>query len=286
MRIGVNLLVRNMADNPLHLAATRFAVRSLLESDLLSHDWRLMILDNGSGCPATSIYYDWMSVELGSRLGIARFKENLGIARGRNYCNKILQAGGGWIPDYIVEMHTDHVFPKIWLAPIIEYMETLPDCGIMGPALLSPNVHWCVNQIKIDYNQPYKEQINFLQSCVAFASHDVFRIMPGLTHPAVKRWKMVEELGGYDEDLPGLTNYEDTDEAYRAHKAGWKILINFGSVVYHHYHFSRCDPGVTNHLSDYEVNGRYCYAKHGVEFRDFERELGEWMDAAYGKVEA
>jgi GT2 family glycosyltransferase len=97
---------------------------------------------------------------------------------------------------------------------------------------------------------------------------------------------MLEQIGLYDEAMPGMTNFEDTDEAYRAHKAGWKILINFGSVVYHHYHFTRCDPGVTNHLSDYHWNLRYCRAKHGPEFEEFCEELGRWMDAAYGKAEA
>jgi GT2 family glycosyltransferase len=288
MKIGVNLLVRNMADNPLHRKAMGFAMSSLLGSDIKQHDFRCMILDNASTCPET-IEFLSKGYSPSGRIRVIRSAENLGIARGRNAVYRRLDEDfdyldfSRWHPDYVIEMHTDHVFPAVWLAPIIEYMESHPDVGIMGPALLSPNVHWCVEPFAVNYEKP-ESTFKFVNEA-AERNRLPGRVLPGLTHPAVKRWKMLEQIGFYDEAMPGLTNFEDTEEAYRAHKAGWKILINFGSVVYHHYHFSRCDPGVTNHLQDYELNGRYCQAKHGPEFDEFCEELGRWMDRAYGKVE-
>ena len=59
--------------------------------------------------------------------------------------------------------------------------------------------------------------------------------------------------------------------------------MTFASVVFHAYTLTRCDPGVTTHVSDYELNGRYCAAKHGPDFFPWaEKTLTAQMDALYG----
>ena len=40
MRVGINLLVRNLPEEPAQLRATEFAIQSLLHSDLRETDWR------------------------------------------------------------------------------------------------------------------------------------------------------------------------------------------------------------------------------------------------------
>ena len=286
MRIGINLLVRNLREHPLHARALGFAFRSLFENehDLQAHLCHVAVIDNASTCPITMAWLNQLEARHPANVSVVRLPVNYGIAKGRNVGYKLL---GEIDPDYVLEIHTDHIFPSLWLQPMLDTMEAPGNerIGILGPALLTDRVAWSVGHLHIDYTGEYQPARDLVEDAAA-GLRNAGRVVPGLTHPALKRWTMLQEIGFYDEDLPGLSNWEDTEEAYRAHQSGWTSAVDFGSVVYHHYHFSRCDPGVTNHLRDYEVNGRYCMKKHGEEFNAFAARLGQWMDQAYAGVTA
>jgi len=293
-RIGLNLLTCNLAEQPLHLVASRYAVQSLLESDIWEYDWRLQIVDNGSTCPQTARWLDELqNTEL--RIAVEKVGQNLGIAKGRNIGYQLLSHHE---PEFVVEVHTDHFFPPAqdghgrdisWLGPIVEHMRhpASAQVGIVGPALLSDVVNWRVGSAGVSYHWPYEQFRDAVaKRCLAFRHSR--KVVPGLTHPAVKRWAMLEQIGlrrdgilyCYDPDMPGRQNFEDTEEAFRAWKAGWQVLIHFGSVVYHHYHFQRLE--LTSHPADYDANNLYCQTKHGPEFITFATTtLDGWLDRAY-----
>jgi len=85
--------------------------------------------------------------------------------------------------------------------------------------------------------------------------------------------------------MPGLQNFEDTEEAYRAMQLGWEVGISPGSVVWHWYAFSRT-RATPDHHADYILNRNYCKEKHGSGFERWCEELGRDMDAVYSREEA
>jgi len=260
--------------------ATRYALESLLDSDLQKYDWRLVVVDNGSSCPETVGLLQELEAQ-NERVRVEWLDANVGIGRGRNVGYRILQEWHG--PELVVEMHVDHVFPRQWLEEIEAAMlrqTRWARVGIMSPALITQSVGWAAAQLPLNYTMPYDRFRGEVERC-SMAVRWPKRVREGLAHPAVKRWAMLEEIGLYDDAMPGLQNFEDTEEAYRAWRAGWQMMIHFGSVVWHHYHYQRLGDEYGNAWS-YNENYAYCQAKHGHEFVAFATGImGRWMDAAY-----
>lgn len=289
IRVGVNLLTCSLVQCPLHATATEYAARSLLDSDLQQFDWQMQVVDNGSTCERTVRFLQELEARE-ARVAVEWPEGNLGIARGRNLGYRLLRVRHA--PHFLVEIHSDHVFPPVWLAPIVGEMAgtRFPRAAAIGSALLTSRA-WAIAPLALDYSQSYeqcREGVARLARAVRRPGH----VREGLTHPVVLRADTVEGLGMrqdgvlcvYDANLPGLTNFEDTELAYRLHRAGWQWLIHHGSVVYHHYFLSRLDvrpiPGAGG--SDHDENSLYCQRKHGPEFITFATQtVGQWMERAY-----
>ena len=286
MRVGISLLACNRADEPRHYRAMRYAIASLLDSDLLRYDWRIQVVDNGSADGVTADFLQGLA-DRWERIDVRFAGENLGIAHGRNLAYQLLAESHA--PDVVVEVHTDHLFPTVWLTPLIKALEADRTLGIVGPALLSGrSLGWALEQVPLTYDETFKEA-RALVSAAAENHRQPGRVVPGLTHPAAIRWAMVEALNErddegrlclYDPRMPGKQNFEDTELLYRAHMKNWKAAICFGSVVFHHYTFSRTQV-VSDHHADYKANRVYCQRKHGAGFEEYQAELGAWMDSAY-----
>jgi len=300
IKIGLNLLTCNLAQCPIHEQAARYAIASLLDSDIALYDWRLVIVDNASTCPKTVALLQGLEAT-NERVAIEWSDENLGIGKGRNLGFQVLHE---WhAPEYMVEVHTDMVFPANsdrdssvgWLQPIIEYMEhpKNADVAIMGPSLLTaggqwysprPSVPYQLSEVQLQDYETFRAEV----TKAALVWRRPKRVRPGLSHPAVKRWSALEAIGThrdgklhpYDPDMPGRQNFEDTEEAFRAHAAGWRVLIHFGSMVFHNYHLTRL--GLSDHPADYDANNRYVQVKHGpAEWVAWNGLIGKWMEEAY-----
>jgi GT2 family glycosyltransferase len=287
-KVGVSLLTCNLAEHPAHAKATEFALMSLLDSDLMGYDYQVQVVDNGSTCGATRrLLHQYNS----QRVQVHWVGMNLGIAGGRNLAYQMLEES--FQPTYIVEVHTDHVFPRKWLSPILDRFEEpeYANAGIIGPALVTGGGEWRAPRLASNYDRSYAEFRSELEAA-AERMRRKDRAVPGLTHPCVVSWAMVESLNVrdatgrlclYDPELPGRQNFEDTELCFRADAAGWSILIDFSSVVYHHYHYSRL-TGVLNdiHGHGYNTNYAYCLNKHGNdEWLRFQGQLGQWLEAAF-----
>jgi len=294
--VGINLLTCSLAHCPLHLQATKYAIDSLLASDVREYDWSLVVVDNASTCPGTVKLLQELETRE-ERVRVEWAEENLGITAGRNLGYQILHE---WTaPEYVVEVHTDHFFPSAqgWLRPIIDYMANPrnADSGIVGPSLITAGGQWYSPRPVVPYQKTdlqLQDYAVFLAEIERWARHwrRPNMVRPGLSHPAVKRWSALEAIGvhrdgklyPYDPDMPGRQNFEDTEEAFRAYKAGWTVLIHFGSVVYHHYHFTRL--GLTDHGADYNANNQYVQRKHGpAEWDAWNGTIGKWMEYAYSR---
>jgi GT2 family glycosyltransferase len=285
MRIAVNLLTCNFASVPLHLRASQYAVQSLLDSDLQDYDWRLQIVDNGSSCEETK---DWLSGLASARVGVEYSPVNLGIPRGRNLGYSLLSE---FRPHLAIEIHTDHIFPKRWLRPLVEAMEQYPKIGLLGCALMTSQGYWKSPVLPVNYYMEYGAVRRFVNETAEKFVRQYSRIKPrradmpahirpGISHPVCKRWEMLEQIGFYHENMPGLQNFDDTEEALRAYKQGWLICVHMGSWVYHHYHFSRLS--VPNWDYDFNANGAWVQALHGGDvWGEWNRTMSSWFDTLY-----
>ena len=290
MRVNVSLLVCNLRPYPAHAKATEFALRSLLESDITIHDWALQIVDNGSTCNTTHNLLNQISNQ---NVKVFKSDVNLGIGGGRNKAYHLLQE---WHPgDVIIDIHTDHVFPAVWATPLLEHLEDpggrppSPPIGILGASLVTGGGEWRTPKLMCTYDKSYTEFMNTLETAARCWRRPGY-MAPGLTHPCAIRQTMIEDLNArddkgrlciYDPRMPGLQNFEDMELCYRAEQGGWGVWIDYESVVYHHYHFSRL-TGELNavHGMGYNSNNLYCQAKHGPDFIRYIGEMGQMLERA------
>ncbi len=285
MRIGVNLLTCNVASEPIHLRAAQYAVRSLLESDVQEYDWQLQIVDNGSTCEDTKA---WLVTLPSDRIGVQVEPVNLGIPRGRNLGYSLL---AGFLPTYVIEIHTDHIFPKRWVTPIIDAMEHYPQIGLLGAGLITPQGYFYSPRLPVNYFMEYQSVRGLINETAIRLSRKYRHVQPrqanlpayirpGITHPVCKRWEMLEQIGFYHEDMPGLQNFDDTEEALRAHRAGWLVCIHLSSWVFHHYHLSRLH--VPGWQEDFNTNGAYVQALHGGDvWGNWHNTMSSWLETMY-----
>jgi glycosyltransferase involved in cell wall biosynthesis len=285
-KVGVSLLTCNLAERRGHVKATEFTLRSLLDSDLQETDWRLQIVDNGSTCRETLKLLRELN---DSRIAVYFSAVNLGIAAGRNLAYQMLQ----WHePKYVVEVHTDHVFTHNWLMWLLNFFNEPEHArvGILGASLVTGGGEWLAPKFALSYDASYEDFRRELESIAGMYARPNY-VVPGLSHPCVIRWTMVEALNERDEEnrlcvydplMPGRQNFEDTEFCYRAHLAGWQSMINFGSVCYHHYHYTRCDGDLNIiHAQGYDANNIYVQQKHGQAFLDWSGKLGRQLERAY-----
>ena len=266
MRIGVSLLVCNVAAQPLHFHASTWALDSLMDSDLQSHEWRVVVADNGSDCPRTK---EWLAALPGRdrRLSTLTLPTNQGIAKGRNASYRELLANGAC--DALLDVHNDHIFPREWIGPLIGHMEQEPKLGLTSCGLITGGGQWMTPAIRDAYLRPYDVTRARLEAHAKSTRNQHVRV--GLQHPVLKRVAMLDEIGMYDADFPGKTNFEDLDECFRAHRAGWLYWVVLASRVFHYYHLTRLE--LSDCMGDYAVNRTYMDQKWGPAWTDWEREI-------------
>jgi len=284
--IGVNLLACNLPRPTTHYTATTWAFRSLIESDLTEHDWHIMVVDNGSTCEKSQFIMQEWPKRWPGHVSNLRLQSNLGIPRGRNAGYRALRnIRTDW--DYFVEVHNDHLLPSKWLHALLQVMEERPRAGLVGPALATGGGEFASPILGIDYHNGTYETMRARLARVARRTLCPGFVRAGLTHPVCKRVAMLDEIGPYPEDMPGKTNFEDIEEAYRAHVKGWQVLVTFGALVYHHYHFTRCNPQIADHPADWHRNKQYMDTKHPDWFAwnvEFSNAMGELYAATPRRV--
>lgn len=267
-RVGVSLLAAGL-EVDLFASAAFVAVHSLLTSDALEvAACRLVVLDNGSRGGASFL---GLLEEAGAT--VLRSETNLGIAGGRNL---IAQAILREPVDYLIEVHTDHVFPEFWLAPLLSALDGVPRLGAVGPALVTAPGVFGSPALPVDYRRPASLILDDVEGACVLA-RGVYagarpRLRRGLTHPVVKRRAALEEVGLYDEAFAGQ-NFEDTDEVRRLEAAGWQVAVCLDAWAYHHYHLSRTRVG--DHVWRFHENARTFRAR----WPDSDEWLREWERA-------
>ncbi len=203
-------------------------------SSLGSED-ALYVADNGSGDGSLELlsqkYPQVRQIPLG---------ENKGFSGGYNQALSVIDA------QYYLLLNSDVQVGDDWLVPLIEWMDSHPDCGICAPKLLAldkdPDGGWReTNRFeyagaaggRLDYfGYPYcrgrvlsrveKDHGQYDTPC------DVFWASGAALMIRSELWRA---LGGFDARF--FAHMEEIDLCWRAQALGWKVCVVPQSTVYH-----------------------------------------------------
>jgi hypothetical protein len=271
--VGLSLLTCGL-EFPEVEAAAYAAVHSLLASDALQvAAGRIAVLDNGSRGGA------WL-LRLLEQMGahVEARPQNVGIAAGRNaIARRLLEES---TPAFVLEFHTDHLFPQVWLRPLLDAMAAYPDLGAVGPALVTGQGAFGSPSLAVDYARPVPwllDDVNAAcQAAAALYADEAPRLRRGLSHPVLKRREALEDCGLYDEEAFRGQNFEDTDEARRLEAGGWRVAVCLDAWVFHRYFLTRVL--VDDLAARFRANGAAFRRKWG----DADLWLAEWERANWG----
>ncbi len=208
-----------------HLNLTGKCIKKLYEvtpSDL----FELIVVDNGSK-DGTREYLEALGKEI-SNIRVIRNEENLGFAKA---CNQGARAARG---KYVVFLNNDTVPLKGWLEELIKVAEKDEKIGVVGSKLLFPDgtiqhagvgiadFPYSVSPMHLYYGKPD-----------GFPGTDKTKDLQAVTGACMLVRKSVfERLGGFDEGF--VNGYEDVDLCLRVREAGYRVVYNPKSVLYHY----------------------------------------------------
>lgn len=163
---------------------------------------------------------------------IVQLPANYGFAKGYNEALKQIKA------DYFAILNSDVEVADQWIEPVIELMEADPAIGVCQPKILAFNdkrlfeyagacgglldkwaYPFCRGRIfdtveKDDGQYDQVEEIFWASGAALFIRADLFH-----------------QLGGFDEDY--YAHQEEIDLCWRVKRAGYKVMVQPKSVVYH-----------------------------------------------------
>lgn len=173
-------------------------------------------------------------------------EENMGFTGGYNRAFEALPEY-----DYLVMINSDIEVGDGWLEPLLQWMESHPECGICGPKL-----HGLLRNPDPDSKRPYIRSSRFEYAGAAGGLLDAFGFpyCRGRVHHKVEvdhgqydnaapdvlwvtgaclliRASLWRQLGGLDGRF--FAHMEEIDLCWRAQLAGWKVNVVPQSVVWH-----------------------------------------------------
>lgn len=190
-------------------------------------DAQVIVADNASTDDSVTL----MQAEF-PEVPLIQLDQNYGFTGGYNRALAQLEA------DYYLLINSDIEVPEGWLQPLIEWMDSHPDCGACGPKLLS-----------------YAKRDHFEYAGAAGGLIDRYgypfcrgRILQNIEQdkgqydtPANVLWvsgacllvraSVWEALGGLDERF--FCHMEEIDLCWRMQLQGWKVTVVPQSFVYH-----------------------------------------------------
>jgi GT2 family glycosyltransferase len=212
------------------------------------------LLNTTTGVDYEVIFADDASTDLTSTIGerikgieIVRADENQGFV---NNCRNGASHARG---EYLLFLNNDTAFTDGWLSNLVAVLDADPKVGIVGPMLLFGNgrlqeaggIIWNDasgwNYGRMD--DPGRPEYNYLKE-TDYVSGACLLIRQAL-------W---EELGGFDQRyVPAY--YEDTDLCFSVRAAGYKVLYQPASKIYHFEGISN-GTDLSSGVKKYQVENR------------------------------
>lgn len=166
-----------------------------------------------------------------------RFERNLGFTGGYNEAFRQLNDGPEK-PEYFLLINSDIEVPEGWLVPLVEWMDSHPDCGACAPKL-----HSWYEREKFEYagaaggyldkySYPFCRGRVMKRLEVDHGQYDSPKDVFWATGACLMvRSNVYESLGGLDDRF--FAHMEEIDLCWRMQLEGWKVTVVPSSTVYH-----------------------------------------------------
>lgn len=161
-----------------------------------------------------------------------RLKKNYGFTGGYNRSLALVEA------EYYVLINSDIEVPKNWLSPLVEWMDTHPECGACGPKL-----HSWYDRDMFEYAGAaggYLDRYGY-PFCRGRVMSKIEKDNGQYDSPANVLWvsgaclmvrsSLWNSLGGLDDRF--FAHMEEIDLCWRIQLSGFKVTVVPSSVVYH-----------------------------------------------------
>jgi len=234
MKIAISLLT--CSDSKLSIPC----INSLLNSDITNYYYKIFCVDNNSNDNTL----DFLK-SLKCPLFLIENKFNEGIVLPRI---KIMEQILKEEYDYTLEIHSDMLFPKNWLQPILNEMND--ETAIVTPFILNnPNKIMSLEELEVLVLK-HKENI---------VINNIRQV-----HPWVLNNKIIKKIGYYDPNYSPC-ECEDDDFMYKIIKNNYLFKATKNSIVLHYGGLTRANKIIQGNLS---LKFEYFKNKNGLSVQD------------------
>ena len=190
-------------------------------------DAEVVVADNGS----TDDSLQWLRLNY-PEVGVIRLDRNYGFAGGYNRALKEIKS------EYVLLLNSDVEVTAGWWQPLVEVLDTESDVAAVAPKLLAD-----MERTKFEYAGAAGGFIDYLGypfcrgRILSYVEEDGGQyndrrdIFWASGAAMCCRREVFESLGGFDEDF--FAHMEEIDLQWRMQLAGWRIVVEPKSVVYH-----------------------------------------------------
>ena len=190
-------------------------------------DAEVIVADNGS----TDDSLQWLRLNY-PEVGVIRLDRNYGFAGGYNRALKEIKS------EYVLLLNSDVEVTAGWWQPLVEVLDTESDVAAVAPKLLAD-----MERTKFEYAGAAGGFIDYLGypfcrgRILSYVEEDGGQyndrrdIFWASGAAMCCRREVFESLGGFDEDF--FAHMEEIDLQWRMQLAGWRIVVEPKSVVYH-----------------------------------------------------
>lgn len=204
---------------------------SLVQSVSKVDDAEVVVADNASTDGSMKVM-----THLFPTVKTLSFDRNYGFTGGYNKAFKILDETER--PEYFVLINSDIEVTDDWLKPLVDWMDSHPDCGACAPKL-----HSFQEREKFEYagaaggyidcfGYPFCRGRVLKRLDTDYGQYDSPEDVMWATGACLLvRSSVYRELGGLDERF--FAHMEEIDLCWRMQLAGWKITVVPESKVYH-----------------------------------------------------
>lgn len=239
MKIAISLLTHNDS------GYLKPCLKSLMNSDINDHEYKLFAWDNNS-TDETCKFIESLKNE--KELIKSNTNKGIVIPRIKLY-EKIKKENF----DFLLELHTDMLFPKNWINKLFEVDNE--NAAILQPHILVTNKIMNVADLEMVIHDLFEEKT--YTRCLQ-------------VHPWLVKMSMISKVGGYYDPIYSPQRCEDDDLVWRILSKGYEIVSTKKSWVLHY-------GGVTRHKAlgsaGHDHRQKLC-KKFGIEFSQI-RDLTE-----------
>lgn len=175
---------------------------------------------------------------------LIRLEQNYGFTGGYNRALDILLSGDD-APEYFVLLNSDVDVEEHWLRPMLEFMDSRPDCAVCGPKLLKLNEHrghytrtctfeyaGAAGGLLDRYGYPFCHGRALSRLEDDHGQYDgVCDVMWVSGACLMARSSVWKQLGGFDRRF--FMHMEEIDYCWRVQLSGYKVCLVPTSRVYH-----------------------------------------------------